>query len=110
MGDTDQCLPPGTLVSTPVGPRPIEELHEGDEVLGTAGRSSRCRRPGHDGCAWSLHGPCVRVRADGRELRGTPHHIVLARQVLDPGRFIVYLMHRADRGYRIGDQTCVDDV
>ncbi len=53
-------------------------------------------------CLVTTRAVSYRVRADGRELRGTPHHIVLARQVLDPGRFIVYLMHRADRGYRIG--------
>src|SRR5215218_1552212 len=28
-----QCVPPGTLVATPTGPKPIEQLKEGDSVL-----------------------------------------------------------------------------
>src|SRR4051812_2908987 len=40
VGDTDQCLPPGTLVSTPHGVKPIETIKVGDAVLGTAGTSA----------------------------------------------------------------------
>jgi len=102
VGDTDQCLPPGTPVSTPEGPRPIEDITEGDVVLGTAGRRNvvegRVTKvvPGH------YAGRLYRVTAGRHELRGTPHHIVLSRTVLDPDHFVVYLMYRADRGYRIG--------
>src|SRR4051812_29200954 len=37
VGDSDQCLPPGTMVTTPTGPRRIELIEEGDEVCGTRG-------------------------------------------------------------------------
>src|SRR5207248_364297 len=37
VGDADQCLPPGTLVDTRSGPRPIEDVAVGDVVSGTAG-------------------------------------------------------------------------
>ncbi len=57
--------------------------------------------PGH------YAGPIVRVTAGGRELRGTPHHIVPARVVHRPGRWFVYLMWRADRGYRVGQTKSV---
>ena len=30
VGDSDQCLPPGTMISTPEGDRPIETLTVGD--------------------------------------------------------------------------------
>lgn len=30
----DECVPPGTPIDTPTGPRPIETLEVGDEVLG----------------------------------------------------------------------------
>ncbi|HEY2814284.1 MAG TPA: UvrD-helicase domain-containing protein [Acidimicrobiales bacterium] len=103
VGDTDQCLPSGTMISTPRGSRPIEQLVAGDEVLGTAGRAMveagriTAVVPGH------FNGRMYRVRTtDGHELQGTPHHIVLARQTSGPGRHNVYLMHRADRGYRAG--------
>ena len=35
VGDSDQCLPPDSLVSTPTGPRRIDEIEVGDEVLGS---------------------------------------------------------------------------
>ena len=85
VGDSDQCLPPGTLVATPTGPRRIDQIEVGDEVLGTAGDRAVAAggvtavMPGH------YTGPVIKVTAGGRALRGTPHHIVPARVVLRPG-------------------------
>jgi DNA helicase-2/ATP-dependent DNA helicase PcrA len=102
VGDQDQCLPPGTLVATPTGSRPVESLGEGSEVVGfgaaatpvvsrvTAARTGRYR-----GRLYTIH-------AGGRVLSGTPHHVVPADPALDPGRYVVYLMERIDRGFRIG--------
>ena len=102
VGDSDQCLPPDTQISTPLGHRSISELREGDEVVGTgakgtavAGRVTHVQRGRYRGRFYT-------VRAGGRVLRGTPHHITLADPVLDDDRFVVYLMQRADRGFRIG--------
>ena len=50
VGDTDQCLPPGTLVATPDGARPIEaDRGRATSCCGTVRRSlARCRgRPRH---------------------------------------------------------------
>ncbi len=102
VGDGDQCLLPGTLVDTPDGPVPIESIEVGDRVLGTDGGAEAVAgtvtavAPGH------YAGPIVRVRAGGAEIVGTPHHIVPARVVPLTDRWFVYLMWRADRGYRIG--------
>jgi len=102
VGDQDQCLPPGTAVATPDGPRPIESLAVGDAVVGiaagarpVANRVTRVHRGHHTGRLY-------RVRAGEHQLRGTPHHIVLADPALEPGRHIVYLMERIDRGFRLG--------
>ncbi|HET7652625.1 MAG TPA: UvrD-helicase domain-containing protein [Acidimicrobiales bacterium] len=103
VGDSDQCFPPGTRVRTPDrGDMAIESLVVGDTVLGNAGGDAavpgsvtRVHRRRYDGRMYTVH-------AGDRQLRGTPHHIVLADQRLDPGRHLVYLMYRADRGYRIG--------
>jgi DNA helicase-2/ATP-dependent DNA helicase PcrA len=102
VGDTDQCLPPGTPVATPEGEVPIESLTVGDEVLGSAGR--RCAEPGTVTGVHESHysGPAIRIRAGGSELMGTPHHIVPARMAPMAGSHLVYLMYRADRGYRVG--------
>ena len=102
VGDADQCLPPGTLVSTTHGPIPIEDVEEGMQVLGTGGRAhtvaGRVTRvmPGrYRGALWC-------ARAGGETLEGTPHHIVLARARPWPDKYLVYLMQRDDRGFRVG--------
>ena len=102
VGDSDQCLPPGTMVATPSGPRAIESLVEGGEVLGTG--ASGAPVPGTVTAVEEgrYSGRMYRIRAGGHELCGTPHHIVLADPAVGPGRWIVYLMWRADRGFRIG--------
>ena len=102
VGDTDQCFPEGTLVSTPHGPRPIETIRVGDEVVGACQRpGTRAEtvthvEPGH------YDGRIVRVRAGGREVAATPGHLVPMRLVPQPDAWLVYLMYRADRGWRIG--------
>src|SRR5206468_2542849 len=37
VGDPDQCLPPGTLIQTPDGPKPIETVRAGDRVTSAMG-------------------------------------------------------------------------
>jgi DNA helicase-2/ATP-dependent DNA helicase PcrA len=102
VGDSDQCLPSGTLVSTPDGPRPIELVEEGDKVLGTGGlgravpaRITTVKQGWYDGRLY-------RITAGGRELRGTPHHILLADPTVGPDQWIVHLTERSDRGHRVG--------
>ncbi|MET0904129.1 MAG: UvrD-helicase domain-containing protein, partial [Acidimicrobiales bacterium] len=103
VGDGDQCLPAGTMISTPAGPKPIEHIEIGDEVLGTGGRfeqvpgTVRSVRFGE----WS--GRQYLVTTDsGHRLQGTPHHILFADTLVDRDRWIVYLMYRSDRGWRLG--------
>ena len=80
VGDSDQCLPPGTLVATPGGEVPIEQVSVGDEV-----RRHRRRRPSRTRHGHPRRSPAgtragsTRSRSGGQVLRGTPHHIVLAR-------------------------------
>ena len=107
VGDSDQCLPAGTPVRTPTGVVPIEQVRKGDVVLGAGGRAAT-----HAGTVSRVvegrwNGRMVEVHAGGAVLRGTPHHIVFADPVLPAGQWLVYLMHRADRGWRIGITTTV---
>ena len=102
VGDADQCLPPGTPVATPSGTLPIEELVAGDEVLGTDGGAELARGRVRRVMEGTYRGRLYLVSAGGREVRGTAHHIVLGSHELPDHQWIVYLMHRADRGYRIG--------
>ncbi len=102
VGDTDQCLPPGTLIDGPAGPRPIEEVAIGDVVLGAGGHAHA-----QAGTVTHVHegrydGHLVEITAIGRTVRATPHHLVPARLLPQQGQWLVYLMFRADRGWRIG--------
>ncbi|MDQ6945533.1 MAG: UvrD-helicase domain-containing protein, partial [Actinomycetota bacterium] len=102
VGDSDQCLPPGTLIATPGRQRAIEELAVGDQVLGTAGRASTAVGTVTAVKRGTYAGRLYTAGVAGRVLSATPHHMVLARQVLVADRWIVYLMHRGDRGWRVG--------
>ena len=102
VGDTDQCLPPGTLVSTPGGPKPIEDVVIGDEVLGATQRPHV-----HPASVLHVHegafdGELVEVRLGGRTVSATPQHLVPMRLVARADSWLVYLMYRADRGWRVG--------
>jgi DNA helicase-2/ATP-dependent DNA helicase PcrA len=102
VGDADQCLPPGTEVVTPDGSAPIEQVVEGDLVLGSAGEPHPSVGRVSTVRTGRYTGPMVTVRAGGREVRGTPLHIVPARLAAEAGRWFVHLMFRSDRGYRVG--------
>ncbi len=102
VGDSDQCLPPGTQVATPLGPRCIEDLSGGDPVLGTGGGSTLVPGRVQHVQRGRYAGPLYTITAAGRTVRGTPHHIVLADPVVEPDRYLVYSLERADRGYRVG--------
>jgi DNA helicase-2/ATP-dependent DNA helicase PcrA len=102
VGDPDQCLPPETMIPTGRGCLQIDEVEVGDEVFGTGGalqtalgRVAHVQRGHYRGRLWT-------VRAAGRTLRGTPHHLVPARIPHREGGYYVCLMFRADRGYRVG--------
>jgi DNA helicase-2/ATP-dependent DNA helicase PcrA len=110
VGDQDQCLPPGTMVATPTGARPIESLRAGDEVLGGGAADVAVRARVAAERSGRYEGRIYRIRAGGHVLDGTPHHIVLADVSLEPGRFVTYLMEREDRGFRVGLTKSVRSV
>jgi len=102
VGDTDQCLPPGTMIDGPDGKRPIEDVAIGDEVFGAGGHADT-----QVGTVTHVHegkydGHMVKITAGGSTVAATPHHLVPARLLPRPDQWLVYLMYRADRGWRIG--------
>jgi DNA helicase-2/ATP-dependent DNA helicase PcrA len=102
VGDESQCLPPGTTVETLGGPVPIESIAVGDTVLSTGGRAAPVEAEVVDARHRFYDGRLYRVRAGGADLCGTSGHIVPAALGTGRGRHHVYLMYRADRGYRVG--------
>ena len=102
VGDTDQCLPPGTMIATPDGERPIESIEVGDLVLGASQRPAPVHARVthvHEG---RFEGELVEARCGTATVRATPGHLVPMRLVPQDGAWLVYLMFRADRGWRVG--------
>ena len=103
VGDADQCLPPGTRVTTPAGPRAIDELKAGDEVIAGSGWGKSHRVRIEKVMARHFEGDLVRVGLrSGKVFEATTNHICFGR--IDPleGMHYVYLMWRRDKGFRIG--------
>jgi len=67
VGDSDQCLPAGTQVATPCGPRAIEHLRAGARVTG--GTVTRAREGFYAGTVFT-------IRIGDRTVTGTPRHMV----------------------------------
>ena len=103
IGDDAQCLPPGTLIHTPNGKKPIERITVGDQVISAAGfgkamisRVTRVHR--REGSEPLIH---VTTRTNKR-LTLTTGHMVFAKLTVDPNLYYIYLMERIDKGFRIG--------
>ncbi|MBI3321933.1 MAG: UvrD-helicase domain-containing protein [Candidatus Omnitrophica bacterium] len=106
VADDDQCLPRGTLISTPQGSRPIEEIARGQEVFTAVGK-------GHVGIqkvtrvfrsTKSVRLLTFRTR-EGRTISVTDNHKMFAFIPSVASRrdlHYVYLMHRQDVGWRLG--------
>ncbi len=106
VGDDDQCLAAGTLVTMGCGEeKPIETIKTGDMVLSCFGsgdfRPAKVLRTYRKPQARNL----VSLRlASGRTLTSTPEHTHFAgyRHGLTPQTYFVYLMQKRGVGFRLG--------
>ena len=105
VGDDDQCLVEGTLVTMGDGStRPIEQVREGDEVLSCYG-SGDFRPARVTGTYRAMRADIVKIRTvSGREILCTPEHTVFAgyRNGMTPPMHMTYVMRRVDMGCRVG--------
>jgi DNA helicase-2/ATP-dependent DNA helicase PcrA len=112
VGDTDQCLFPGTLVTMADGSRrAIEDVEVGDEVLSDYGsgdfRGARVVRT-HGSRAFES---VTITLASGRRVTSTPDHVHFAGFVpgQTPQQHMVYVMWKDGVGFRLGtSRTCTD--
>lgn len=103
VGDDDQCLPAGTLISTPDGQIPIDNIKQDDTVISASGRSTAYQVPIIGIHKREYNGKLVKITTEsGVVLRSTPNHVLFASLRANSGVHFVYLMYRRDKGYRIG--------
>jgi DNA helicase II / ATP-dependent DNA helicase PcrA len=112
VGDPDQCLAAGTLITMADGTkRPIEDVRVGDDVVtcyGTGrfgpGRVMRTHR------SMRRRGIAITTAA-GREIVSTPEHVHFAgfKVGRTPQMHVTYLMWKRGWGFRIGTSRTYTD-
>ena len=103
IADPDQCLPGETKIDTPKGPKNINKLSIGDEVIAASGRNSICKALIAKVHKRKYNGNLIKIYTKSRKnLTLTPNHILFSRLSLNPNIYYTYLMFRKDKGYRIG--------
>jgi len=112
VGDPDQCLVAGTLVTMADGTtKPIEKVRVGDEVLSCLG-SGRFGAARVAGTSRSSRRPGIEIAtASGRTIVSTPEHVHFAgfKTGWTPQLYMTYLMWRRGAGYRIGTSRTYTD-
>lgn len=105
VGDSDQCQPPETIVQTTVGPKRMDELVTGEEVLAWNRKSQYVSNTGYpiEVASRPYNGDMLTVCLADKRTRATPNHKFLVRWTeRTPDIWVTYLMYRSDRGYRVG--------
>lgn len=107
VGDLDQCVPADESIRMADGTdREISKIQIGDEVQSASGRKKS------KGCIvrkifkkrYSGDVLCIRT-IKGHTIRCTPNHVLFGKMNPLPNKWFVYLMYKADKGFRIGRTT-----
>jgi DNA helicase-2/ATP-dependent DNA helicase PcrA len=106
VGDDDQCLAAGTLVTMGDGTRKaIEAVSTGEQVMSSFGSGDFRPAEVTDKFVTRRRGRlvCLHLRS-GKVIKSTPEHTHFAGYVLGetPQTYFVYLMHKEGIGYRLG--------
>lgn len=106
VGDDRQCVVSGTQIATPEGDRPVDTIVSGDSVLAGAGRSLLRAKVVSETLPRRVeNADVVTIETEsGEKLTVTPEHILFAGfdSCKTPALWVVYLMYREDRGFRVG--------
>jgi DNA helicase-2/ATP-dependent DNA helicase PcrA len=105
VGDDDQCLAAGTMITMTDGStRRVEEVRPGDSVMSAHGSGTFRGAKVADIRSRVADCTVTVTTAGGRVLTTTPEHTHFAGHHLGttPQLFFTYLMHKAGTGFRIG--------
>ncbi|NAS18863.1 UvrD-helicase domain-containing protein [Clostridium butyricum] len=105
VGDDDQCLVEGTMVSTENKDVEIEKLMKEDLVRVASGNGETSLLKISDINKKKYCGKIVKITTkNNRVIKATPNHISFGKISLEEDKYYVYLMYKSGFGYRI-DQT-----
>ena len=106
VGDDDQCVAAGTIVTMGDGSkRAIESVRQGEMVLSSYGCGDFRPAEVTETFVRQRRGRMIRLHLrSGRTLRSTPEHTHFAGYVLGetPQTYFLYLMQKEGFGYRLG--------
>ncbi len=103
VGDDDQCLPEGSLITTPSGIKKIEDITLKDTLLSACGHGKIIQSRMNAVKKKKYKGVLVNIKTkSGKNIKATPNHIAFAKLNHQQGVYYVYLMYKEGMGYRIG--------
>ena len=105
VGDDDQCLAAGTMITMADGSlRPVEDIRGGDSVMSGYGSGTFRGARVVDVRSRVTNSVVILKTAKGRTLTSTPEHTHFAGHHLGttPQIYFTYLMRKKGTGYRIG--------
>ncbi len=103
VGDDSQCVVKGTKIATPGGEALVENVEKGLDVTAANGYGTTDTFSIEETSSRHYKGPIISITTkSGINLKLTPEHICFAQLYPQENQWYVYLMYRADKGYRIG--------
>lgn len=108
VGDDDQCLVKGTMISTDNGKVEIEKLTKDCKIKSAAGNGETCITNISDISKKQYKGKVIKITTKGGNvIKATPNHISFGKVLLEKDKFYVYLMYKNGFGYRIGQTSSI---
>ena len=108
VGDDDQCLVEGTMVSTENKDVEIEKLMKEDLVRVASGNGETSLLKISDINKKKYCGKIVKITTkNNRVIKATLNHISFGKISLEEDKYYVYLMYKSGFGYRIGQTSSV---
>ncbi|WP_294377057.1 UvrD-helicase domain-containing protein [uncultured Clostridium sp.] len=108
VGDDDQCLVEGTMISTDSGQIEIEKLNSNHSVISAAGNGEVYLTKISNINKKKYEGKIVKITTQsGKIIKATPNHISFGKVILQKDKFYVYLMYKNGFGYRVGQISSI---
>ncbi|MGL4654513.1 MAG: UvrD-helicase domain-containing protein [Sarcina sp.] len=108
VGDDDQCLVEGIKIDLRNEAKNIEDVKVGDEVRVATGDGKVDFIAVESISKKKNISQVIKVTTEsGKTFKATSNHITFAKNSVEENKYYVYLMYKAEKGYRIGQTSSV---